>query len=207
MATIKLHYFPVRCRAEVTRLVLHYAKRDFVDHHVTFSDWPAFKPGTPFGSLPYMELGDEVFGQGQAIASYVAREADLYGSSNLDALKIEQLQQLREDLIVEEVNTWSQTDEAKKARFKKRMHEDVYPKFLAQCEKLIKENQAKTESKYTVGDKLSLADFIIFEGTENVRQQNASLLDGYPRVKAVSALVAALDNLKDYLAKRPVWVI
>ncbi|KAK3796708.1 hypothetical protein RRG08_037473 [Elysia crispata] len=114
MATIKLHYFPLRCRAEVARLVLHAAKRDFVDNEIQFADWPALKPKTPFGSLPYMEVGDEAFGQGQAIASYLAREVGLYGSTNMDALKIEQLQQLREDLVVEEVKAWAEKDEAKK---------------------------------------------------------------------------------------------
>ena len=37
------------------------------------------------------------------------------GSNNIEALKIEQLQQFREDLLIEEVKAWKEKDEAQKA--------------------------------------------------------------------------------------------
>ncbi|GFS22902.1 glutathione S-transferase [Elysia marginata] len=40
----KLHYFPLRGRGEVPRLVLHYAKKDFLDDRIAPADWPAQKP-------------------------------------------------------------------------------------------------------------------------------------------------------------------
>lgn len=202
-----LSYFPLRARAETARLVLHAAKKDFVDNIVQFSEWGALKPKTPFGSLPVLEVGDKSFGQGQAIASYLARECGLYGSSNLDALKIEQLQQLREDLLVEEVNAWKEGDAAKKAELKKKMNDIVYPRFLNYFEKLVQQNQTESGTKYTVGDKLSLADIIIFEGTETVRQQYPGLLDNLPAIKSVNALVAEVDGIKQYLKKRPVLAL
>ncbi|GFN93427.1 glutathione s-transferase [Plakobranchus ocellatus] len=202
--TIKLHYFPLRGRGETSRLVLHAANREFVDDRIQFADWSALKPKTPFGSLPYLEVGDEAFGQAQAIASYLARENNLYGSSNLDALKIEQIQGLREDLFVEELKVWKENDEAKKAEMTKNMNEVVYPKFLAYFERLIKDNQTKTNSKFTAGDKLSLADIIVFEGTETLRQKNSALLDQYPVVKEVNVLVASQESIKKYLDQRPV---
>jgi len=69
--------------------------------------------------------------------------------------------------------------------------------FLTQ---LIKENP--TKSGYVVGKKLTLADIIVFAGTETVADQNPAVLDKYPEIKAVRAKVAATDGIKQYLAKR-----
>ncbi|RUS71653.1 hypothetical protein EGW08_020593 [Elysia chlorotica] len=199
---IKLHYFPLRGRAEVPRLVLHYAKKEFTDNRIAPADWGTLKPKTPFGSLPYLEVGNEAFGQSMAIASYVARESGLYGSNNIDALKIDQILQLREDLIIEEVKVWKEKDPAKNAEMTKNMNENVYPKILGNFEKLVKANQTKTGSKYAVGDKLTLADIILFEGTVTACQKDPSILDKYPAVKSVATLVAGLDGIKQYLANR-----
>lgn len=43
-------------KAEPSRLMLGMAKIPFEDKLVTFADWPALKPKTPFGQLPFMEV-------------------------------------------------------------------------------------------------------------------------------------------------------
>ena len=43
------------------------------------------------------------------------------------------------------------------------MNETVYPKFLAYFEKFIKDNQAKSNSKFTVGDKVRTQDSILLK--------------------------------------------
>ncbi|KAK3796712.1 hypothetical protein RRG08_037477 [Elysia crispata] len=199
---IKLHYFPLRGRGEVSRLVLHYAKKDFVDDRINPADWATHKPKTPFGNLPYLEIGNEAFGQSMAIFSYLAREAGLYGTSNIEALKIEQIAQLREDLLTEEIKVWKEKDAAKNAEMTKNMNENVYPKVFGNFEKLAKENQSKAGSKYSVGKQLTLADIILFEGTVTASQKDPTVLDKYPTVKGVAALVADVDGIKQYLAKR-----
>ncbi|GFS22905.1 glutathione S-transferase [Elysia marginata] len=137
-----------------------------------------------------------------AITSYLAREAGLYGTSNIEALKIDQIVQTREDLLTEEVKVWKEKDAAKNAEMTKNMDENVYPKILGKFEKLIKENQNKTGSKFSVGNQLTLADIILLEGTVTVSQKNPALLDKYPAVKGVASLAADLDGIKQYLAKR-----
>ena len=57
MTKPRLTYFdmPVS-RGEECRLALHLAGVDFEDHRVTFADWPALKPSTPYGAMPVLEL-------------------------------------------------------------------------------------------------------------------------------------------------------
>ena len=41
---LKLTYFDVRGRGELSRFILHHAGREFEDHRITFAEWPALKP-------------------------------------------------------------------------------------------------------------------------------------------------------------------
>lgn len=54
--SIKLTYFDIEGRAECVRLALVLSGTDFDDDRVSFSDWPAMKPTTPYGKLPLMSI-------------------------------------------------------------------------------------------------------------------------------------------------------
>jgi hypothetical protein len=49
---LKLIYFPVKARAEPTRLALHIAGIPFQDVRIQHADWPAMKEKMPFHTLP-----------------------------------------------------------------------------------------------------------------------------------------------------------
>ncbi|XP_059150470.1 probable glutathione S-transferase 7 [Physella acuta] len=200
--TLKLSYFDLRSRAETSRLVLHAAKKKFEDNRIPFSEWSKVKPTTPFGSLPVLEVDGQTYAQGIAIATYLAMENGLFGSNNLEALEINQLHLLREDLIVEEVKVFQVKDPEKKNELVDNMNKNVYPRFLNYFNKILLNNQEKNKTNFTVGTKLSLADIIIFEGIQNVVQTNPQLLDNYPALKALRATVAEVDGIKQYLATR-----
>ena len=56
--------------------------------------------------------------------------------------------------------------------------------------------------KHPLPPQLTLADIILFEGTVTASQKDPTVLDKYPTVKGVAALVADVDGIKQYLAKR-----
>ncbi|WP_411025676.1 hypothetical protein, partial [Salmonella sp. s55004] len=51
-------------------------------------DWPALKPNTPLGQLPYLDIDDLKVPQSSAINHYLAREFGLLGSNNLEEVQI-----------------------------------------------------------------------------------------------------------------------
>ena len=51
MPTYKLHYFNLRARGELIRLLFAAADVRYEDHRIDFKDWLALKPSTPLRSL------------------------------------------------------------------------------------------------------------------------------------------------------------
>ncbi|GFR86158.1 glutathione S-transferase [Elysia marginata] len=71
---VKITYFDLRARGELARLVMAAAKKDFEDVRVQFADWPKLKANSTYGTLPVLEIGGKEYFQGNAIATYLARE-------------------------------------------------------------------------------------------------------------------------------------
>lgn len=81
-----LHYFNIRGRAEISRLIMVAGKIPFEDSRVQdrVSEWPTKKQDAPIGQLPYLEIDQLKLPQSLTIARYLAREADLAGKTNIE---------------------------------------------------------------------------------------------------------------------------
>ncbi|KAH9508180.1 Glutathione S-transferase 1 [Bulinus truncatus] len=196
---IKLTYFNGRGRAEVSRLVLAVAGQKYEDVRLAGDQWAALKPKTPFGQLPVLEVDGKSFGQSLAIATYLAREFNLYGKTNLDGLKIDQVVQLCTDFQNAGSKAYYEKDEAKKAELLKNLKEVEAPKYLGFFEKLLKENG----SGYFVGSSLTLADLLVYDLVFNYQQRSAVNTEGYPLLQAFYKKVDNHDKIKAYVSKRP----
>lgn len=49
-------YFNLQARGEVIRLLFKAAGEEFIDERFSFEDWPKYKPNTPFGQTPVLEI-------------------------------------------------------------------------------------------------------------------------------------------------------
>jgi glutathione S-transferase len=58
MTKIKLTYFDIEGVAEPIRLALALAGQEYEDDRVSFPNWEALKPTTPYGALPLMTVDD-----------------------------------------------------------------------------------------------------------------------------------------------------
>ena len=68
----KVHYFELYGRAEMIRQALYYLGVQFENVNHAGEDWAAFKPETPFGQMPCLELDEgTILGQSDAIFNYV----------------------------------------------------------------------------------------------------------------------------------------
>ncbi|CAG5129349.1 unnamed protein product [Candidula unifasciata] len=197
---ITVTYFDFSGRAECIRLVLTYAGKEFVDNRIKQEQWPGIKPKSPFGQLPFVEIDGKVYGQSLALANFFAREFNLYGKSNLDSLKIDQLAQLNEDYIQEVVKVFREPDAEKKAAIEKNIKEVVAPKFWAFYERLLKENNGQ----YFVGQSVTLADLIAYDAvTGFIKTYAGPLPDSYPLLKALVEKIGSNNNIAAYKAKHP----
>lgn len=88
MPNYTLNYFNGRGRAELTRLIFTAAGAQFTDKRYSFEEWPAVKPTTPIGQLPFLEVDGSVLPQSVAIARFVAKETGLAGNGNLEQVKL-----------------------------------------------------------------------------------------------------------------------
>merc|ERR1739842_19260 len=111
---MKLTYFGVRARGEISRLVLAHSKTDYEFEERTFQDWAELKPKIPGGSLPVLEIDVKMFGQGIAIQTYLADIGGLMGDSAMDRFKINEISLVREDMLVPETQHFLCGDDKEK---------------------------------------------------------------------------------------------
>lgn len=198
--TLKITYFNFKGRAELSRIVCAAAGLEFEDHRYAEGEWesPTGKAATPHGQVPVLTVDGKPYSQSLAIATYLAREGGLYGSSNLDGLAIDQYCQLCKDFLDAAVRAIFEKDAAKKETLMKELKEETVDKYYNLWEKALADNK----TGYMVGDKLSLADLCVFDIITGTIEQHMKPLDGHPSLKALVDRVKDTPKIKEYLASR-----
>ncbi|CAG5123147.1 unnamed protein product [Candidula unifasciata] len=197
----KLYYFNVRGRGELIRLLFHAAGVQFEDHRVEFTDWPALKPNTPEGTLPYLCIDDKEFGESLPLSRYVARKYNLAGKTDID--------QLQADIILNHVdeirgivsrarNDKIYTEEQKK-ELEGRVATSLLPKLLKKIEKRLTENP----SGYLIGDSVTIADLAFLDLLDTPLKSSPKLLDTFQKVREHRKKISSLPRLAKYLSTRP----
>ncbi|CAD5114941.1 DgyrCDS3972 [Dimorphilus gyrociliatus] len=203
MPKYTLHYFDGRGRGEGIRLLFKIAGKEFEDKRYTFSDWPEYKPKTPFGQLPVLTVDDVVIAQTHAIGRYLAREFNLYGSNSLEAAIVDQVVENNSDLITPSIPwLFGEKDEATKAELKASYFETIgvqlnhLGKFLG-------------DKDYFLGDKISYADVVFFTGLEFIilkgegTPEMLKALEEVPNLKKLYDRVASYPAVAEWIKVRP----
>jgi len=160
-------------------------------------DWATMKEKTKYGCVPVAEIDGKEYAQGLALANYFAKLAKLYPEDPLEALKTDEISQLREDLLVPETQVYLEKDEKVQAEKGKKMFDETYPRYLRYFENYLKESSGN----FVIGNKLSMADIVIYEGTTTISQLNPDLFKKYPLLVKHRDTIAAEDGIKQYLAQ------
>ncbi|CAL1548978.1 unnamed protein product [Lymnaea stagnalis] len=199
-SALKLYYFDGRGRAEVARLILAAAGKEYEDLRFSEEEWPKYKPLTPYGQVPALQVDDVVYAQSNAIFSFLAREFGFLGGSSLEIFKIDEIVNLVNDFVNASADALFHTDDpaAKEAALKK-VKEVVGPRTLGFLEVILEKNG----TGYLVGDKLSLADIVLLDATTGGMASNLlDVNDDYPLVKKTIELVKSNEKIGKYLATR-----
>jgi len=204
----KLHYFPVRGRAECIRYIFAYAAVPYEEKFIEmFQEWPGIKSNYPFGTIPYLEIdgGKEWIGQSLTIARYLARQFEIGGKTPLEQAKAEMYVEGTSDLysgygpLIRAVISGdkNQKDEAV-ATFK----EKYFNPYLDRYTKFLKANGGV----WFVGNSLTWADLVIGEFMDKiVKCFDPTALDKHSELKEFVSRVNKIPQIAKRIAERPNW--
>ncbi|KAI8610017.1 glutathione S-transferase [Chytriomyces sp. MP71] len=193
-----VHYFNVRAKAEIIRLVLAYSGVVWSDELThSFADWLPNKETTPFGQLPVLvehEDGQEVFrlAQSNAIVRYLSRKHGLVPAlPRHEALA---------DSIFESVcdleTSWSRWNYEKDVATKAKLLDTLYDEKLASFLKYNEKHLAKNGNNgHFVGQHRTLADLYAFSVIERMEQDKEPRLEKHMKAHpAMHKLVESVRN-------------
>jgi glutathione S-transferase len=211
MPQYKLHYFGIRGRGEILRLMFNAAGVPFEDHRIEMKDWPTLKPKFPFEQLPVLEVDGKFIPQSFAIVLHLADAFGLAGKSAFEKSQCIVISETLKDLLGDitkfgmkmtptgpQLNTEADQETVKKFL-------ETQKKLLGLLEKYVHENL--TKDGYVVGKALTFADLhllIVWDMLEfftfvKITEQLAA----YPALVAHRKRISELPRIKEYLAKRP----
>ncbi|ESO13221.1 hypothetical protein HELRODRAFT_159857 [Helobdella robusta] len=197
MAGYKLVYFNGRGRAETTRLLFALSEIEYEDVRISIEQWPALKPKTFAGYLPFLEVDGQVLVESMAIARFVAREGNLAGACSFEQAQIDSILDILTNVFEKGVQMVIYAEPDDKAKLRRELVEKTFPYVLKLLEKFLQEHQ------YFVNDKLSLADLHFFSVFESATPVYDGWPDLSPKLKALYDRVAATPRISEYLKKRP----
>ncbi|XP_067933706.1 glutathione S-transferase 1-like isoform X3 [Watersipora subatra] len=193
---MKLTYFDIKGRAEVVRLLFKLAGRDFIDCRLTMEEWAAFKPSTPKGQLPVLEVDGKMICESNTITRYVARELNLYGSSNWEAAVIDMIGDSCSGVFEHATKSYHAKTEEEKAEAIKKLTSS-----LESTDKLIAQLK---KGKFVLGAEASLGDTSLYAMTELLQEHMKDLkLDGYPTISELVKNFTEIPAVADWLKTRP----
>ncbi|CAJ0960591.1 unnamed protein product, partial [Mesorhabditis belari] len=203
MPHYKLIYFDLRGRAEVSRQLFALAGVPYEDHRVSFEEWPEFKPKTPFGQMPLLEVDGVVLAQSMTIARYLARKFGFSGANDWEAAQIDALSDTMHDYFNEQKNFFSimagrvpgDKDAAMKELFEP-ARDKYFPIFV---EKYLKKNS----SGFLIGNKVSYADLLCASHIGSFQGLMPHAFDKYPELIAHKEKIESIPAIKKWIETRP----
>uniref|UniRef100_A0A0R3RVH1 Glutathione S-transferase n=1 Tax=Elaeophora elaphi TaxID=1147741 RepID=A0A0R3RVH1_9BILA len=194
--TVPQIFFLVLGLAEPIRLLLVDQGVKFTDHRIEKSDFPAMKSQFHFGQLPCLYEDDQQIVQSGAILRHLARKYNLNGENELETTYIDMFYEGLRDLHTKYTKMIYMAYETEKDPYIK----DTLPVELAKFEKLL---ATRGDGKnFILGDKISFADFVLFEELDIHQILDPHCLDKFPLLKAYRQRMKERPRLKEYCEQR-----
>jgi glutathione S-transferase len=165
MSKPKLVYFDIdSARGEAARLAMVIGTVPFEDDRVKFADWPARKPGTPFGALPVLELNGQTVAQSNGINRYVGKLAGLYPSDACQAALCDEAMDAVEEIATKVWSTMALPEAEKKAQ-----RESLAAGPLATSLERLQDRLAAHGGQHFADGRLTVADLKVFVWIHHLR--------------------------------------
>nr|ACI69773.1 Glutathione S-transferase P [Salmo salar] len=180
MGPYTITYFGVRGRCGAMRIMMADQGQEWKEILIDFSDWMKgdLKASCVFGQLPKFEDGG------------LGRNHDAYGKDGKEAALIDMMCDGVEDLRLKYGKMIYQEYDTGKDPYIKDL-----PNHLDKFEAVM----AKNKTGFLVGDKLSFADYSLFEVLLNHLVLCSSCLDTFPSLKSFVGKMSARPKIKAFL--------
>lgn len=174
-----LTYFDIKGKAESSRIAFHAGGIQFTDLRLTrdqfFGEYKNDLEKCPTGQLPTLTIGGKVISQSASILRYAGKLSGLYPAEALEALYVDEIIDLNDDIAVSISPSIRESDEEKKMEMRKVLAEKTLPIFLAALERKLDHNG---NTGFFVGDKLTICDIDVYI---RLTWLNSGMLDGIPK--------------------------
>nr|CAA58767.1 glutathione transferase [Onchocerca volvulus] len=192
----KLTYFSIRGLAEPIRLFLVDQDIKFIDDRIAKDDFSSIKSQFQFGQLPCLYDGDQQIVQSGAILRHLARKYNLNGENEMETTYIDMFCEGVRDLHVKYTRMIYMAYETEKDPYIK----SILPGELAKFEKLLATRG--NGRNLILGDKISYADYALFEELDVHQILDPHCLDKFPLLKTFHQRMKDRPKLKEYCEKR-----
>jgi len=202
---LTLTYFPIRGRAECSRLMMAQAGLVYDDCRLTREQWGKMKATTPWGQLPTLTIDGKTFAQSNSIERYIARLGGLGGANAWEFAQVDAITQSVKDAapaFVSAVSPFENKTEEEKVPKLEAYFKGDFIKWATQFNKaLLANNEGKG---WFVGNKVSYADISLFNLYSGVQKANPDAFRDFPALAGWLGRVAALPRIAAWLKARPV---
>ncbi len=210
---LELTYFNGRGLAETSRILLALADQPYTDTRFPLKviDWSTYsfernefdkakaegKLIKSVGKVPFLTANGSTICQSKAIERYLARRFGFLGSSEEEAAQIDAFCEHIRDIKTSYQSPRKIKDKTEKEQALQKFFSQELPKKLLDIELSIE------DSKYVIGDKVSLADVTLF-GLVEFFDNKEGILNALPEnLLAKYNQVASLPRVASWIKSRP----
>jgi len=150
----KFTYFDIMGVGESIRYMMTYGGVNFENVAINYeTQYPTIKKNFPFGRLPVLEFEGKVLYQPMAIARFLAKKFNLFGSDDFMNGQMDAIVETIHYLWTKVSEYYYEEDAITKTMLKKTLETEYFPTFLTRMNKMV-----ETNSGFFFG-KLSWVDF------------------------------------------------
>ncbi|XP_058515986.1 glutathione S-transferase Mu 1 isoform X8 [Ochotona princeps] len=197
--SMTLGYWDIRGMCHAIRLLLEYTDTSYEEKRYTMGDAPdydqsqwlseKFKLGLDIPNLPYLIDGTHKLTQSNAILRYLSRKHNLCGETEEEKIRVDILENQVMDTRMQLGSICYSPD-----------FETLKPDYLKGLpDKLTLYSQFLGKRPWFAGDKITFADFLVYDILDQNRLFAPGCLDAFPNLKDFMARFEGLPKIAAYM--------
>ncbi|XP_014781641.1 S-crystallin 4 isoform X1 [Octopus bimaculoides] len=214
MTRYTLYYFNGRGRAEVCRMLFVLADVQFTDVRVEYSEWNRFMTKLSSPMLPVLETDTGLtMPQSMAIARFLAREFGLHGRNGQEISRVDYICQCFYDILDCYMKMYHEKDRqlhnetSRRSSNKEDKLSQLRSNYETTCNRILPFLEKTLQvynngNQYFLGNQVLLCDVMAYATLENIVEDSPSLLNGYPKLRALMNRISDYPKINSYLKDR-----